>query len=209
MKCVFGLGNPGVAHRRTRHNLGFLAIDRYLEELRKRKGREGAPSLLQALLSREARQARARLRGRRLNEALIWHPKEDLLLVKPLTWMNRSGLAVREVIERFELELKDCLVIYDDFALPLGELRVRAKGSAGGHRGMSSIIEELGTEEVPRLRIGIGNPNWRGDLTAYVLGEFTPEEWPIIERALTRAVKAIEVFRERGLERLISMVGSL
>jgi len=206
VKCVFGLGNPGVRYRRTRHNLGFLAIDRYLEELRRRAP---PPSPLQALLSREARLARARLRGRRLDEALIWRPKEDLLLVKPLTWMNRSGLAVREVVERFGLELGDCLIIYDDLSLPLGELRARAKGSAGGHRGMGSVIEELGTEEVPRLRIGIGKPNWQGDLTAYVLGEFTPEEWPIIERALTRAARAIEVFREQGLERLISTVGSL
>jgi len=129
-----------------------------------------------------------------------------LLLVKPLTYMNRSGLAVREIVERFKLNPEDCLIIYDDFDIPLGKLRARAKGGPGGHKGLESIIEELGTEEIPRLRIGIGREGFHGDLTAYVLGHLTPAELEVLDQVLERAVEAIDLFYEEGIDVMIQEV---
>ncbi|MFQ6117302.1 MAG: aminoacyl-tRNA hydrolase, partial [Candidatus Bipolaricaulia bacterium] len=175
--------------------LGFMAVDRYLARLR------GRPRGLLA-----GWRERARLRSRRSDRALVYRAKEGLLLVKPLTYMNRSGLAVRETVERFGLEPADCLIVYDDFDIPLGELRARARGGPGGHRGMESIIAELGTEEIPRLRIGIGREGFEGELTAYVLGRFTPEELEIIEQVLDRAVEAIDLFYEEGIDQMMNEV---
>jgi len=193
---VFGLGNPETRYQQTRHNLGFMVIDHYLERLRRQAHR--------GLFARWWRQTR--LRGRSIDQALVYRVKDDLLLVKPLTWMNRSGLAVRGIVERFDLEPEDCLIIYDDFDIPLGRLRARARGGPGGHRGLKSIIEELGTEEVPRLRIGIRKENFRGDLTDYVLGRFTPEELEKIGQALDRAVEAINIFYEEGIEQMMNEI---
>jgi len=194
--AVFGLGNPETRYQQTRHNLGFMVIDRYLERLRGQ-----APQGAFAGWWR-----RVRLRGRSISRTLVYRVKDDLLLVKPLTWMNRSGVAVREIVERFELEPQDCLIIYDDFDIPLGRLRARARGGPGGHRGLGSIIEELGTEEVPRLRIGIRKENFRGDLTTYVLGRFTPEELEVLEGVLDRAVGAINIFYEEGIEQMMNEI---
>jgi len=196
LKAVFGLGNPEARYRGTRHNLGFMAVDRYLARLR------GQPS--RGLLA--GWRERARFRSRRVDQALVYRAKEGLLLVKPLTYMNRSGLAVREIVERFKLRPEDCLIVYDDFAIPLGGMRARARGGSGGHKGMESIIAELGTEEIPRLRLGIGREGLRGELTDYVLGRFTPEELEIIEQVLERAAGAIDLFYEEGIERMMNEV---
>lgn len=193
MKAVFGLGNPGREYRQTRHNLGFLVIERYLE-------RQRAQPCFSGFLNR------VRLRGRRLDQALVYRVKDDLLLVKPLTYMNRSGLAVKEIVRRFGLRLEDCLVVCDDLALPWGRLRLRAKGGAGSHRGLASIIAELGTEEIPRLRIGIGREGLQGDLTSYVLGRFTPEELAQLEPVLERVAGAIDLFYEQSIERLMGEI---
>ena len=193
MKAVFGLGNPGREYRQTRHNLGFLVIERYLE-------RQRAQPCFSGFLNR------VRLRGRRLDQALVYRVKDDLLLVKPLTYMNRSGLAVKEIVRRFGLRLEDCLVVCDDLALPWGRLRLRAKGGAGSHRGLASISAELGTEEIPRLRIGIGREGLQGDLTSYVLGRFTPEELAQLEPVLERVAGAIDLFYEQSIERLMGEI---
>lgn len=196
MKAIFGLGNPGLKYHQTRHNLGFLALDRYLAGLRPAgqgwfRRWWGKWSLF---------------RARKVDQALIYCPKRDLLLVKPLTYMNRSGLAVKEVLARFPLEVSDCLVICDDVRLPLGRLRARARGGHGGHGGLASIIAELGTEEFPRLRIGIGKEGLQGDLVPYVLGRLTPEELARLEPVLARVARAIDLFYEQGIDRLMGEI---
>jgi PTH1 family peptidyl-tRNA hydrolase len=196
VKAIFGLGNPGPQYHWTRHNLGFLALDRYLAGL----GPAGQGWL------RRWWSKHFLLRGRKVDQALVYRPKEDLLLVKPLTYMNRSGLAVRELLARFPLEVSDCLVICDDVRLPLGKLRARARGGHGGHGGLASIIAELGTEEFPRLRIGIGREGLQGDLVPYVLGRLTPEELARLEPVLTRVAGAIDLFCEQGIERLMGEI---
>jgi PTH1 family peptidyl-tRNA hydrolase len=197
VKAVFGLGNPGREYRQTRHNLGFLVIDRY----RRRRHRESCagPFVRRWRAKRE-------LRGRPLDQARVYRIQEDLLLVKPRIYMNRSGLAVRAIVRRFELRLEDCLIVCDDLALPWGRLRARAKGSAGGHGGLASIIAELGTEEIPRLRIGIGREGVRGDLAPHVLGRFTPVELRELDGILDRAAGAIDLFVEGGIARVMDSV---
>jgi PTH1 family peptidyl-tRNA hydrolase len=168
-KVAVGLGNPGSRYRHTRHNLGFLALDRYLERSRRK------PEVIE--------------RG----TACIYR-LGDLLLAKPLTYMNRSGWAVREILEEFQLPPQGCLIIYDDYALPFGVLRARAHGGPGGHHGMESILQTLGTEEIPRLRMGIGNGAPHEDLTEYVLAEFTGEEEAKLDEFLAQAAEAIDCF---------------
>ncbi len=189
MKAIFGLGNPGPRYHWTRHNLGFLAIDRYLAGLR---------PVGQGWFRRWWSEWTL-FHARKVDQALVYRPREDLLLVKPLTYMNRSGLAVRELLARFPLEVSDCLVICDDVRLPLGRLRARARGGSGGHGGLASIIAELGTEEIPRLRIGIGREGLQGDLVPYVLGRLTPGELARLEVVLARVAGAIDLFYERGI----------
>lgn len=196
MKAIFGLGNPGPQYHWTRHNLGFLAIDYYLAQF--------CPAG-QGWFRRWWSE-RTRLRARRVDRALVYRPKGDLLLVKPLTYMNRSGLAVKELLARFPLELSDCLIICDDVRLPLGRLRARARGGHGGHGGLASIIAELGTEEFPRLRIGIGKEGLQGDLAPYVLGRLAPEELARLEPVLGRVARAIDLFYAHGLEPVMNEV---
>jgi len=169
LKAVFGLGNPGADYTFTRHNVGFQVIDLYRETKRL--------------------QERAKLVS---GARLYWD--EGMFLAKPITWMNNSGSAVRPVLERFQVDLKDTLIIYDDLDLPLGRLRVLPKGGAGGHRGMSSVISALGSEEIPRLRIGIGGDRRPKDQVSYVLARFTPHEWECLLPVLESAVGVIDEF---------------
>ena len=185
-KAVVGLGNPGPQYARTRHNLGFLAVERFLQRARRR-----------GWTPREEPAERA----------LVWRLRvgeHDGLAAKPLTFMNRSGLAVRELRQRYGLAPQDFLIVYDDVMLPFGKLRARAQGGDGGHHGMASVIEALGTRHVPRLRLGIGRPDLPKDLTDYVLGAFTPEEERELDAFLDRAAQAIEVFFERGIEAVMN-----
>lgn len=180
-KAAVGLGNPGTQYQNTRHNLGFLAVDRYLE-LSSRK-----PEPLEC------------------TRALCYR-LGNILIAKPLTYMNLSGLAVLEIRERFHLAPEQFLIVYDDYALPFGVLRVRARGGSGGHHGMESIIEVLGTEEIPRLRlgIGIGTNQPLDDLTAYVLSRFTPEEQKELDGFLTRAAEAIDCFFQKDINAVMN-----
>ena len=172
-RLLVGLGNPGVEYRDTRHNVGFLLLDR--------------------LAARE----RAEFRTEKSWQAKVARVG-DLLLCKPLTYMNLSGQSVRPLSQFYKIEPSQVLVILDDMALPLGTLRFRANGSAGGHNGLKSIIEHFGTPAIPRLRIGIGSAE--RDAVDHVLGRFTLEERPALEQSLDRALEAIDCARTRGLE---------
>ncbi len=175
MKVVVGLGNPGSQYARTRHNIGWLAIDRLAD----RAGWAG--------------------RGRQRDSSSVVmgrYRSLDLTLVKPLTFMNDSGLAVRKVLAREHAPLGDLLVVADDFALPFGKLRFREGGSHGGHNGLRSIIDELGTEKFSRLRIGIGEPG-QGAVD-HVLSTFTPDEAARLEELLDAAADAVEAWARDG-----------
>ena len=178
MKLIVGLGNPGRQHRDTRHNVGFKVV----EELARRHGAnfEAAPA--------EAEMARARNLG-----------EGGTLLARPLTFMNLGGHAVGDLLRYFKIDAADLLVVVDDVNLPVGRLRARRRGSEGGHNGLRSIIEQLGTNEFPRLRVGVGRGDARRDLADHVLAGFEPDEYAEIERAIVRAADAAEIFSTDGI----------
>ncbi len=179
MKAVIGLGNPGRHYERTRHNIGRLAVRSFLER---------CPQL-----------------PRTENDFSVVYRLSDLaLIVEPLVYMNVSGIAVKEICERYPVTPQECLIVYDDYAIPFGKLRVRKRGSAGGHHGMESVLAELQTEEIPRLRIGIGTEQPLSDLIDYVLGEFTQEEQARLPEILTRAANAIECFIQTDIETVMN-----
>ena len=180
MKLVVGLGNPGPPYRDTRHNVGFWVVD----------------ELAQRWQLSHAWRAR--------DEAMVARPPGGAMLVKPLTFMNLSGFAVSRIRQFFQIEPPDLLVIVDEVALPVGRLRARARGSAGGHNGLKSIIEQLGTTEFPRLRIGVGRGDARRDLADHVLSKFDPEERDTIQAATLRAADAAEMFISDGIERVMN-----
>lgn len=180
MKLLVGLGNPGPQYRDTRHNVGFWVVD----ELARRWGVGD--------------------NWRERDDALYAKLGREALLAKPLTFMNLSGFAVSRLAQYFRIEPADMLVIVDEVALPLGRLRARRSGSAGGHNGLKSIIEQLGAMEFPRLRIGVGRGDSRRDLADHVLSKFEAEERPVIEAATLRAADAAEMFVSEGIERVMS-----
>lgn len=175
MKVIIGLGNPGSQYAGTRHNVGWLVMDRLAE----RAGWDG--------------------RGRQRDDATVVGGRFrglDITLVKPLTYMNDSGLAVRKVLARHHAPLGDLLIVADDFALPFGKLRFREAGSHGGHNGLRSIIDEMGTEKFSRLRIGIGDPvrNARD----HVLSRFAPDEAQRLDELLDAAADGVEAWAREG-----------
>lgn len=175
MKLVVGLGNPGSKYRGTRHNVGFAVLD----ELARRSGVEFESAPADALI--------AKIRG-----------SDPVLLAKPLTFMNLSGGAVGGLLRYFKVEPADLLVVVDEAQLPLGKLRARARGSAGGHNGLKSVIAHIG-EEFSRLRLGVGRGDARRDLADHVLSKFDPDEMPEVERMTTRAADASELFVTGGI----------
>ncbi|MDE2992565.1 MAG: aminoacyl-tRNA hydrolase [Chloroflexota bacterium] len=177
MKVIIGLGNPGPAYQSTRHNVGWWVIERLAQ-----RWHAGPPRA-----RHRAAVATATFRG------------AAVLLVRPLTYMNESGAAVRTLVAAENVVGSDLLVVYDELALPLGQLRVRPRGGAGGHKGLESVLGALGTQDVPRLRIGIGPPPVGVDRVSYVLGEFAADERPVIEDAADRAAEAVECVLRDGL----------
>jgi PTH1 family peptidyl-tRNA hydrolase len=178
VKIVVGLGNPGKRYADTRHNIGWMVIDRIAD----RAGWGG--------------------RGKERDAALVaWgrHAGLDLMLVKPLTFMNESGIAVRKVLARERAPLEDLLVVCDDFALPFGRLRMRGAGSAGTHNGLRSIIGELGSQKFARLRVGIGEPEEQAK--AHVLDSFTASERRLLDAVLDAAADAVESWAREGVSR--------
>ena len=175
MKLVVGLGNPGGQYAETRHNIGWMVLDRMAD----RAGRSG------------------RGRQRDASEVLELRWKGmDLILAKPLTFMNDSGVAVRKLMARNHVPMTDMLVIADDFALPFGKLRFREAGSHGGHNGLRSIIDEMGSEKFSRLRVGIGEPD-RGAID-HVLSRFAADERSCLPILLDACAEAVEAWAREG-----------
>jgi PTH1 family peptidyl-tRNA hydrolase len=172
VRLVAGLGNPGREYDHTRHNVGFMVLDCMAQ-------RHGLSY------------------SRSSNWACQWCRWEDVLLVKPLTYMNRSGDALSALSRYYKITAEEMLVVVDDVALPLGRLRLRQSGSDGGHNGLRSIIEHFG-EAFARLRIGVGAAE-AGQLVDHVLSRFRREELPQLESAVTRAVEAVEHVRAHGI----------
>lgn len=182
MKIIAGLGNPGAGYRNTRHNLGFLLLDQLAARLNASFDREKHHGL----------QAQAR------------HGSEKLLLVKPQTFMNRSGDCLANVCRNTIFDPADLLVVVDDVNLALGRIRFRAGGSAGGHNGLKSIIERLGSPEFHRMRMGVGDDRKSGDLADHVLSTFQPDERPAVESMLERGVEAALAWIDGGIERAMN-----
>jgi len=184
MKLVVGLGNPGMQYAETRHNVGFRVVDRLGRLLKVR---------INDLMCR-AFTARAVLDGK------------GIILAKPLTYVNRSGEAVKALAVKYNLPPEEILVIYDDMDLEVGCLRLKFKGGSGGHNGLNSIIEVLGTKDFPRLRIGIGRPT--ADPVNHVLGHFTAEEKKIIDENIERAAEAVQLAIREGLNAAMNKFNS-
>lgn len=182
MRLIAGLGNPGRRFTNTRHNVGFMLIDRL--------AKRGNSSLTN--FGSVGSTSRLRLVG------------QDLLLLKPQTYMNLSGTAVRELVRYFDLTISESLIVYDDVALPLGKIRFRASGSSGGHKGMQSIVEHLGTMDIPRLRIGIAGDKVSPDLAGYVLDKFSGAETEVLSSVLDSCEEAVEFYLLEGIDRAMA-----
>jgi PTH1 family peptidyl-tRNA hydrolase len=176
-RLIVGLGNPGPEYEQTRHNIGFMALDAISAQAKAELAMDRGPALYGC----------GRVRGR------------PVCLLKPQTFMNRSGAAVLHYVRRMNLDLGDLLVILDDINLDLGVVRLRQKGSAGGHNGVQDIIDALETDDFPRLRIGIGNDFGPGRQSDYVLSAFRPEERIRVDDAVLRARNAATVFICEGM----------
>ena len=180
MKLIVGLGNPGRQYAMTRHNCGFRVVDAFADAAGVDIDKEQFHGVY----------GRFKFNG------------EDILLFKPLTMMNLSGTAVQEIVHYFKINLEDVLVIYDDMAIEPGTLRLRPDGSSGGQKGMQNIIDNLGTENIKRIRVGIGEPQF--DSIDWVLGKPAGEDAAKIDEAIDRATKAIREFLIHNFENAMS-----
>ena len=178
VKLLVGFGNPGIEYQFTPHNIGFLAIDRIAD---------------QCGVMVDNRHCKALTAGARIG-------KEEVLLAKPETYMNLTGLSVLELVKEYEIDpQKDLLVIYDELDLPLGTIRIRERGSSAGHRGMESVIGALGTEEVPRMRLGIAPDHPVKDGSRYVLSQFRKSQLVALDEMLEKAAEAVGVIINDGM----------
>lgn len=183
MRVIFGLGNPGKDYEESRHNIGFRVIDKLSQEHRIELNKHSCRAWI--------------------GEGEIG--KEEVFLVKPLTLVNAAGVSLLQLKQKHKTSLEDIMVISDDVNLELGKLRLARKGGDGGHKGLRSIIESLGTEEFPRLRIGIDRPEQKIELKGYVLGEFTLREKKIIEETISRASQAVEMVIRQGIDETMKL----
>ena len=181
MKLIVGLGNPGKKYENTRHNMGFMAVDLLSDQAQIDVDKEVFHGLMG--------------RGKIYDQ--------DVILFKPTTFMNLSGTAVQEVVHYFKIEPEDIVVIYDDMALEPGNIRLRKEGSSGGHKGMQNIIDCLSTEQIKRIRIGIGEPG-ENDTIDYVLSKPLKDEMPIIEEAIANAVRAVKEMLKSDFDRAMN-----
>ena len=183
MKLIVGLGNPGYEYHLTPHNLGFMAVDRLAE-------------ICRAEFSR--REARAKIASARFHG-------EQVVLAKPQTFMNLSGVSVSGLLRSLDVPLEDLIVLVDDVDLPLGSLRIRSKGSAGGHNGLKSVIGALDTDLFTRIRMGAGPENLGEDMVAYVLSPFCERDQEIVAGMIDRAVEAVRVVVKEGVEKAMNL----
>lgn len=170
MKLIVGLGNPGKEYEMTRHNCGFRVIDSFADSFGIDIDKEDFKGIY----------GRTKYNG------------EDIIIFKPLTYMNLSGTAVQEIVHYFKIDINDIVVVYDDLAIKPGQIRIRLNGSSGGQKGMQNIIENLNTENIKRIRIGIGEPQF--DTIDWVLGKPSGDDAKKIDGAIEQAVKAIREF---------------
>lgn len=177
IKAIVGLGNPGEEYKDTRHNVGFMVVDKLREQLHCGKKQERCFSHIYICKG------------------------YDILVVKPQTYMNLSGNAVLNLLKDYKLSPQEVLVVYDDLDLPLGTVKLRKNGSSGGHRGLKSIIEKIKTEEFPRLRVGIGRPERKEDVADYVLSPFRDGEKLLLERVITHCDECISNVLKYGVDK--------
>ena len=179
---MVGLGNPGLKYEFTRHNIGFRIVDSLARDI-------------------EIEFKKVKSYYSLISRGMINNLK--VILIKPQTFMNLSGRAVSKVVSYYKIPLQDLLIVYDDLNLELGQVRIRKKGSAGGHKGMESIMQYLNSEEIPRLRIGINNPsvNFNVDCVSYVLSNFNNEEKDKIGEVIQLSTDAIKIITEYGFEK--------
>lgn len=177
-RLIVGLGNPGRQYAKTRHNLGWQVLDRLCEKLK---------------LGFKAGKGEYKF-------AFFEEGGEEIIFLKPTTYMNASGMAVKEALEFFGKAPSQLLVVLDDLALPLGRMRLRAKGSSGGHNGLESIIYQIQTDQFARLRLGIGTPATKGTAIEHVLGEFTKVEKKTAEEMLEKAAAVVELGYQKGFQ---------
>ena len=183
MKLIVGLGNPGMEYQFTPHNMGFLAIDRLAEQHGARVANRHCHSLT----------------------AKIRVGETEALMAKPETFMNLSGMAVRELVERHEADpAKDLIVIYDELDFPLGTLRIKERGSSAGHNGLESIIGALDTQEFVRIRLGIAPEHKVSDGARYVLSQLKKSQYKTVDAVLDRAAEAVEVILKEGVSRAMN-----
>ncbi|QOR34510.1 aminoacyl-tRNA hydrolase [Clostridium sp. 'deep sea'] len=180
MKYIVGLGNPGRKYENTRHNLGFAVIAKLAERLNVKTTQQKFKGLF----------------------AKTVYEGEDIVLLQPLTFMNNSGLSVAALKSFYKCDLSDILIVYDDFDFEVGKMRLRKQGSAGGHNGMKSIINSLGSSDFPRLRIGIDKPGY--SQIDFVLGKFSEDEQIIIDKVIEEAVNSILCFAKEGIDKAMN-----
>lgn len=174
MKLIVGLGNPGKEYEKTRHNTGFMVMDRLAETF----------------------QVSINVKKFKGEYVKFKYHGEDVILLKPMTYMNNSGESVIQVMNYFRVDVEDLLVIYDDMDMPTGKLRLRQSGSAGGHNGIKSIIAHVGTQNFKRIRVGI-DKHPQIPVVDYVLGRFSKDEQPLIDEGISHAVKAVETMLDK------------
>ena len=184
MKLIVGLGNPGAEYRDTRHNIGFKVADALAERWR------------------VAGEWREKFDALQVKTAV---GSEHVILAKPLTFMNLSGHAVAALAGFYKIEPADIFIVTDDVALPMGRLRARREGGAGGHNGLKSLIQSLATQAFPRMRVGVGRGDLRRDLADHVLGRFEADERETVSAAVLRAADASEMFLSEGIERVMNV----
>jgi PTH1 family peptidyl-tRNA hydrolase len=181
VKLIVGLGNPGQEYKNTRHNVGFMVVEELARELR----------VIRQKYVHSGVVAWTRFHG------------ETLLIAKPLTFMNLSGKAVQQMVKANHITLSELMVVVDDLDLELGVIRLRARGGSGGHKGLQSIIDCLGTQDFPRLRVGIGRPPGE-DVIDWVLTRFSPDEETVVKPAIDQAVKALKLWLVSGIEKAMN-----
>lgn len=186
---IVGLGNPGKEYEQTRHNIGYMALDRFVESL----NIENKDKRYEFSVERHAYMTEVKVKGR------------TLILIKPTTFMNLSGKAVRYWLDKEKIPIENLLIIVDDLALPLGTIRLRMGGSDGGHNGLKDIIAALGHNKFNRLRFGIGNDFAKGRQIDFVLGKLEGEDWNVVDTKLDMCCDIIKSFASIGMDRTMNL----